>query len=85
MGILIPKIFDDIPEEGTIHTFGLFPEFRGQGLGKILHAKGLEVLSELGATRYVGSTDRQNEPMIATFQANGCQKMGLRRQYRQSR
>lgn len=81
-GIVVPKIFDDIPDEGTIHTFGLFPEYRGKGYGKILHARGLEDLARAGAVRYVGSTDCQNTPMLATFKANGCHERGVRRQYR---
>lgn len=81
-GIVIPKVFDDLPEEGTIHTFGVFPEFRGRGFGKILHAKGLKDLADAGAVRYVGSTDRNNLPMVAVFRANDCRECGVRRQYR---
>lgn len=81
-GVVIPKVFDDIPDEGTIHTFGLFQEFRGRGLGKKLHAKGLADLAKAGVKKYVGSTDVNNLPMIATFKANGCKQRGIRRQYR---
>ncbi len=30
------------------------------------------MLTERGVTRYVGSTDTRNRPMLKVFEANGC-------------
>ena len=51
VGVLVIQVFDDLPSEGTIYNFGLFPELRGKGLGKVLHAKGLAELSSAGVSR----------------------------------
>jgi ribosomal protein S18 acetylase RimI-like enzyme len=64
------------PWKGTLFFFGVAPEFRGRGLGKVLHAKGLELLAESGCRSYVGGTDARNAAMLATFRANGCKSIG---------
>ncbi|MBN1879876.1 GNAT family N-acetyltransferase [bacterium] len=81
-GFVLPQLFHDDPEEGSIFNIGLLPEFRGKGLGRPLHARGLEDLKHMGATRYVGSTDILNVPMRRIFVTNGCHEKGIRRIYR---
>jgi ribosomal protein S18 acetylase RimI-like enzyme len=78
IGVVFAQRYDDKPEEGSLFFIGVIPEFRGKRFGKILHAKGLEMLSDIGVKEYVGSTDIQNEAMIRTFTANGCMLYAIR-------
>ncbi len=80
-GMVLPQLYFDAPEQGSIFNIGLVPEYRGRGLGRLLHARGLHDLKHLGATRYVGSTDILNVPMRRIFAANGCTEKGVRRIY----
>lgn len=73
-GVVLPQAFTGSTREGTLFYVGVLEDFRGQGLGRTLHAGGLEFLADRGITRYVGSTDRRNLPMLAVFAANGCQQ-----------
>ncbi len=82
VGFLLPQIFPDSPEEGTIFNIGIVPEFRGRGWGKVLHARGLKSLADRGATEYIGSTDLLNAPMRKLFDLNQCREIGIRRIYR---
>ena len=72
VGYVFPQQYWDKPEEGSIFSIAVLPELRDRGYGKIIHAKGLEVLAESGVESYVGSTEITNRAMIATFLANGC-------------
>lgn len=71
-GVVLPQVYPAHDDEGTLFYVGLRPAFRGRGYGKVLHAAGLEFLSRHGVTKYMGSTDERNVPMIAVFKANGC-------------
>jgi GNAT superfamily N-acetyltransferase len=77
-GVIFAQRYDDKMEEGSLFFVGVLPAFRGQGLGKVLHAKGLEMLASIGVKEYVGSTDVQNEAMTRTFAANGCRLYAIR-------
>jgi RimJ/RimL family protein N-acetyltransferase len=81
-GLVLPQIYPDSPDEGSIFHFGLIPAFRGRGYGRILHETGLAALQQAGAEKYVGSTDVMNIPMVRVFAANGCATVGIRRLYR---
>ena len=72
IGVVFPTRYEDVPDQGSLSTIGVFPEWQGKGFGKILHAKGLEALAAMGVTKYVGSTEVTNAPMIAVAIANGC-------------
>lgn len=72
VGVVLPQAYAGQDDEGTLFYVGVMPSFRGRGYGKILHAAGLEFLSRHGVTKYIGSTDERNVPMIAVFKANGC-------------
>lgn len=85
VGILLPQRFSDIPTEGTLMSIGIVPEYRRKGLGKILHAKGLEILSKQGVSDYIGSTDVKNTAMIRVFEINGCENIGTRTTHQDSR
>lgn len=78
VGVLLPQRFPDSPKEGTMMSIGVFPMHRKRGFAKILHAKGLEILREQGASDYIGSTDVQNLAMLRVFESNGCRKIGTR-------
>ena len=81
-GVLLPQIYPDIQTEGTLYYIGVAPERRGEGWGKRLHAHGLALLASRGATRYVGSTDLRNEPMVRVFRHNRCNDRGVQVMYR---
>ena len=81
-GLILPQTYPDAAEEGSIFNIGLVPDCRGRGLGKVLHANGLEVLARVGAVRYVGSCDIHNAPMLRVFAANECVQEGVRVIYR---
>lgn len=72
LGISIPHIEDGTIEEGRLFYFGVVPEHRGKGFGKLFHLYSLELLKNMHATYYIGSTDENNEHMIRIFLANGC-------------
>ena len=71
-GISIPHIEQGTTDEGRMFYFGVVPEQREKGYGKIFHAISLELLKTLGAKIYVGSTDTENVSMRKIFEANGC-------------
>lgn len=72
LGISIPHIEANTTEEGRMFYFGVVPEHRGKGFGKLFHLYSLALLKNMNATFYVGSTDVNNEYMIRIFQSNGC-------------
>jgi ribosomal protein S18 acetylase RimI-like enzyme len=79
VGVVFAQRYWDKMEEGSLFVVGLIPEYRGEGFGQVLHAKGLELLGHAGVRSYVGSTDVQNVPMIRVFEKNGCQHTAVRK------
>lgn len=76
VGVVLPQAYPERPDEGTLFYVGVRPAFRGRGYGRVLHAAGLAFLSRHGVTKYMGSTDERNAPMIAVFRTNGCARTG---------
>lgn len=76
VGCVLPQEYEDTPGLGTQFYIGIIPAFRGRGLGKALHAAGLQFLAESGVAKYVGSTDERNAAMLRVFDANGCAESG---------
>ncbi|TQS74187.1 GNAT family N-acetyltransferase [Ornithinibacillus gellani] len=72
VGISIPHIESGTSDEGRMFYFGVIPERRGEGIGAEIHRETLQVLANMGASYYVGSTDAVNEPMIQIMKKNGC-------------
>lgn len=70
IGVVLPYLSRGDPSRGMVAYLGVVPERRGQGNGTTLHAYGLHRLAQLGATRYIGSTDTRNVPMRRIFAAN---------------
>ena len=81
-GVVLPQAFAGPAQEGTLFYVGVVPERRGRGLGRTLHAGGMEFLAAKGIKRYVGSTDSRNLPMLAVFAANGCVQTGTQLFYK---
>jgi ribosomal protein S18 acetylase RimI-like enzyme len=75
-GVVLPTTWPDGKGDGTISNIGLLPSYRGRGLGRGLHAAGLHLLANAGATRYRGSTDVRNAPMMRIFEQNECPVTG---------
>ncbi len=71
VGVVLPQPFADVPGEGTLSYVAVHPGRRGHGLGAALHRWGLGLLQQAGTTRYVGSTDERNAPMLAILRRNG--------------
>ncbi len=82
VGVVLPQEFSGSDREGTLFYVAVLPAFRGRGYGRALHASGLSMLAERGVTRYVGSTDTRNAPMLKVFEANGCPQTGTQLFYR---
>ncbi|MBD3347578.1 MAG: GNAT family N-acetyltransferase [Candidatus Eisenbacteria bacterium] len=82
VGVILPQEFADRDGEGTLFYVGVVPSERGHGYGKMLHATGLSFLSRKGITRYAGSTDTRNSPMLRVFEANGCRITGTQLFYK---
>ena len=72
VGVVLPQVVPEDLTTGTLFYVAVLPERRGEGLGRAVHAFGLSELARRGARSYVGSTDPDNTPMIAIFEANGC-------------
>lgn len=72
VGLSIPIIELGTVDEGRLFYFGIVPECRGKGYGGVFHRTSLNLLREIGAATYVGSTDEANQHMIRIFEQNGC-------------
>ncbi len=78
IGVIMPHVFPEDPKLGTLLEIGLKPEYRGKGYGRIIHERGLELLKEMGAKKYLGSTETTNHAMLRVFELNGCKKWFIR-------
>lgn len=82
IGLGIPHIEQGTIDEGRLFYFGVVPEQRGRGYGTIFHRALLGLLGNLGATKYVGSTDENNRHMIGIFERNDCHQRDKKGIYR---
>lgn len=85
IGLTIPHIEVNTISEGRLFYFGIMPEWRGKGLATRCHAAALHRLKELGASCYVGSTDKGNIGMIRVMEANGAPERDRKGIYRLDR
>ncbi|WP_239432986.1 GNAT family N-acetyltransferase [Sporosarcina sp. ACRSL] len=85
VGLSIPIIEQGTVDEGRLFYFGVVPEWRGKGYGTAFHRMSLNLLQEIGATTYVGSTDEANQHMIRIFEQNGCRLRDRKGIYRVDR
>lgn len=72
VGISIPHIESGTVDEGRLFYFGILPEERGKGHSVPIHYQSMNLLKELGATYYIGSTHETNKKMQKVFLKNGC-------------
>lgn len=56
----------------TLPFMGITPSSRGDGLGKWVHRRGLEMMRQQGGKLYHGGTSSGNVPMLALFSRHGC-------------
>ena len=83
VGIVMPQIEPQDSSKGGVLYMSVLEKFHGKGYGKILHAKGLQDLAQMGVKNYEGSTDSINIPMLKIFKKNDCQRAeNVLRQYR---
>lgn len=80
VGIILPQRVNE--STGTLYYVGVVPGRRREGLGRRLHAAGLERLARDGASRYVGSTDVRNVAMRSVFARNGAREAGTEAYFR---
>ncbi|MBT9556829.1 MAG: GNAT family N-acetyltransferase [Myxococcales bacterium] len=57
---------------GRLTYLGVFPEFRGRGLGAWVHRHGFAMMAAQGAERYRGGTLTNNLPMLKLFSRHSC-------------
>jgi hypothetical protein len=85
IGVVIPHIEPGTLKEGRLFYFGLIPEQRGKGKSIPLHQQALNVLKDIfKAEYYIGSTSRNNVPMLKTFEHNGCSFLARNRVYKKN-
>ena len=73
IGVVMPHIEPGTTNEGRLFYFGLVQSERGKGKSKQLHKQALEILkNDFDAAYYIGSTGKNNLPMLKTFQNSGC-------------
>jgi ribosomal protein S18 acetylase RimI-like enzyme len=58
-------------EEGTIHSIGVLPEFRGRGYILDLLFAATRILQDVGVWRIFCDTDSRNYPMVQAFRRAG--------------
>jgi ribosomal protein S18 acetylase RimI-like enzyme len=66
------------PRVGYVNLFFVLPEFRGRGLGRLLHGHAVEVFRELGRDVLRLSVSVQNTAAIAFYQKLGWTIVGTR-------
>jgi RimJ/RimL family protein N-acetyltransferase len=85
IGVVLPQAYPESPDAGTLFYVGVLPAHRGAGLGRRLHALGLDALRRRGVATYYGSTDTRNRAMLKIFRRNGCAPVCTQRFYRLDR
>lgn len=71
-GLVLPAFADVNHQPATNLYVGVVPEFARRGLGAVLVRRGIETMIARGATRYIGSCDVRNAPMLRVFEKIGC-------------
>ena len=70
--------FDDEAGVGYVSLFYLAPDFRGQGLGRLLHDHAVKVFGARGMERIRLSVASRNAPAIAFYRKLGWKSAGAR-------
>ena len=80
-GIVFPGFAEFESLTATNLHVGVVPEFRGRGLGGVLLRRGIETMLRRGATRYAGSCDVANVPMVRLFERIACPRIAVRHMF----
>ena len=72
------RFIDGEPGVGYVNLFYLLPEFRGRGLGRMLHEHAVAVFGRLGRQRLRLSVSTQNTAAIAFYRKLGWVTVGTR-------
>ncbi|MBS1983683.1 MAG: GNAT family N-acetyltransferase [Bdellovibrionales bacterium] len=80
-GVVCSHVYEDDTNKGTLLFIGVVPELRSRGIGKMLHAMGLNTLKKIGVRHYVGSAEISNTHMINLFRIHGCSPMGTQKHF----
>jgi RimJ/RimL family protein N-acetyltransferase len=72
------RLVKDEPGVGYVNLFYLLPEFRGRGLGRMLHEHAVTVFSRLGRRTLRLSVSTQNAAAIAFYRKLGWVTVGTR-------
>lgn len=81
VGMVLVQVDEDA-RTGSLLYLGVVPAFRGKGLGRLLHRKGLAILRKHLVTEYVAFADKKNEPMARILEKDGCSKVDFQEVYR---
>jgi ribosomal protein S18 acetylase RimI-like enzyme len=77
VGVVLPAFLDPNRDNAGNLFIGVIPKARGQGLGKLLHYRGLQTIGKRGVRKYLSSTDSSNMPMIKIFESLNYQLVGI--------
>ena len=69
VGVVVPAYLDDRRDSAGNLYVRVIPIMRGQGFGRLLHYRGLEIISKRGVRNYLSSCDCLNLPMIKIFES----------------
>ncbi|MEO7994610.1 MAG: GNAT family N-acetyltransferase, partial [bacterium] len=72
VGLVIPQPWPDDPATGDLFVWGVVPEQRGHGWGRVLFERGLHLLKSNWVKRISGSIDATNERAWALYQSIGA-------------
>jgi len=81
IGLALPSTLPG-GDELLLHHIGIVPEARGQGYGLALLLEVLHRARAAGAAIYVGSTSKDNRPMLRLFDRAGSGRHGKRLVFR---
>ncbi len=64
------------PNIGYVSLFYLIPEYRAQGIGRLLHEHAVKVFQELGKTTIQLSVGQSNDAALAFYAKHGWENLG---------
>ena len=82
--VVLPAYMNDQRDSASNLFVGLVPKMRGQGLGRLLHFRGMETISKRGVRNYLSSCDCLNLPMIKIFESLNYRLLGIQHYFEPS-
>ena len=76
VGVVLPAYLDEQKDDAGNLYVGVVPKMRRQGLGRMLHYRGLVTISKRGVRNYLSSCDCLNLPMVKIFESLKYQLAG---------